>query len=45
MATNKWIGIYYVGEDGCVVTNQWIGVYYVGSNGAMATGWQCISGQ
>lgn len=33
MASNKWIGNYYVGSSGAMVVNEWIGGYYVGSDG------------
>lgn len=33
MASNKWIGDYYVGSSGAMVVNEWIGGYYVGSDG------------
>lgn len=33
MASNKWIGNYYVGSSGAMVVNEWIGGYYVGPDG------------
>ncbi len=33
MATNKWIGAYYVGSSGAMMINEWIGKYYVGPDG------------
>ena len=36
LARNKWVGNYWLGEDGRMVTSSWVdnGRYYVGSNGA-----------
>ena len=40
MASNQWIGNYYVGADGVMLTNTWIGEYYVGADGKWIPGYQ-----
>lgn len=33
MASNAWVGDYYLEASGAMATNKWIGNYYVGSDG------------
>ena len=40
MAKSRWIGNYYVGNDGIMAKNQWVGDYYVDGNGLwQPSGW------
>ena len=33
MARNKWVGNYYLKEDGSMAVNEWIGKYHVNGSG------------
>ena len=33
MAKGKWVGNYYLKDDGTMATNEWIGRYHVNDNG------------
>lgn len=38
MVRSRWVGDYYMLEDGVMATDQWIGDYYVGPDGKWIPG-------
>ncbi len=45
--SNKWIGSYFVKEDGTMATSEWVdnGKYYVNTEGIYQTGWLRLDGK